>query len=99
MAISEELLEIKEEWKSFKKLLFHLLIAAVLAVLSYGFWIGAIETRVSRNETDILENDKRSAINENRLNAIEITNSSTNARLTSIDIVLQEIKLAINKLK
>ena len=99
MSNFEEIQELRDEWRELKERAFYALVVGILVAVGYGIWVGTIATRVDRNATDIAKADQRSTTNEARLNAIEITNSSTNARLSSIDAVLQEIKLAIKQIK
>ena len=91
--------ELRREWEEMKTRVVYILLGGVLALVGYGVWVGQIQTQVSRNMSDIQKNDSRTVIDEARINSIEVINSSTNARLTSIDVALQEIKLAIKQIR
>ncbi len=95
----EDYLEMKKEWKEMKGKVMFVLIGFVSSLLGIGMWVGAMQTNI----TTILEHDKDQSEQygyiEKRVNSLEITNSEIRARLSSIDLALQEIKIAIKNIR
>jgi len=90
--------EMQKEWKEFKNKSFWILIGFFGALLSVGVWVGTIQTNIQ----NITETANKAAIQaeavEKRVNALEITNGEIRTKLSGIEAVLQEIKIAIRQL-
>jgi len=90
--------EMRKEWREFKDRCLWILVGFLSAVLAIGVWVGTIQTHVS----NITETANRAALQaenvEKRINALEITNGEIRTKLSGIEVVLQEIKVAIRQL-
>lgn len=95
----QDVIEMQREWAEYKRKAFWVLLGFSGSILTIGIWVGAMQTNIDNITQDhAVYNTKTSQI-ETRLNLLEVTNGEIKARLTSIDLILQEIKLSINQLK
>jgi hypothetical protein len=94
----QDTIEMKREWAEYKTKAFWVLLGFVGSILSIGIWVGTMQTNIDSIITQTREDSARFVQIETRLNSLEVTNGEIRARLSSIDLALQEIKIAINKL-
>ena len=95
----QDFLEMREEWKEFKKKAMWTMVTFMGAILSIGVWVGTMQSQHSQLEDHGFQTNADIRVLETRLNNVEITNSEVKARLVSIEVTLQEIKAAIIKLQ
>jgi hypothetical protein len=95
----EEINELKEEWAEFKAMARNIFIAGAVCYFSYGVWVGIIQTRQIRNIDDVALNTRQIETLSNRINAVEVNNGEVKAKLTNIEVTLQEIKAAVKGIR
>lgn len=95
----EEIGELKKEWVEFKALARNIFIGGAVCFFSYGVWVGIIQTRQIRNIEDVAYNTRQVESLGNRIGAVEVNNGEVKAKLTNIEITLQEIKAAIKGIR
>jgi hypothetical protein len=92
-------LEMKAEWQEFKRKALYILVSFLGVVVAYGVWVGTIQSNNDEFEKTDIQTKAEIKVIESRINSLEVNNSEIRARLTSIDLALQEIKAAIRQLK
>ncbi len=95
----QDVLEMKKEWADYKAKTFWVLVGFVGSILSIGVWVGTMQTNIDNITQDHVAYEEHVEQMDRRLGLLEVTNGEIKARLTSIDLILQEIKLSINQLK
>lgn len=95
----QDVVEMKKEWSEYKSRAFWVLLGFSGSILSIGIWVGAMQTNIDNVNKDHVDFETQTHQIEARLGLLEVTNGEIKARLTSIDLMLQEIKLSINQLK
>ncbi len=95
----QDVLEMKKEWNEYKGKAFWVLVGFSGSILSIGIWVGAMQTNIDNVNKDHLKSYAEFAQIEKRIGLLEVTNGEIKTRLTSIDLILQEIKLSINQLR
>lgn len=93
-----DVVEMRKEWNEYKNKALWILLGFSGSILAIGIWAGTMQTNIDSILTKAREESVRVTVVENRVTSLEITNSEIRARLSSIDLALQEIKIAINKL-
>lgn len=91
----KDVVEMQNEWKEFKQRAFWTMLSFIISILGVGIWVGTIQSNIQNIQ---LNADKAAVLSDQldrRLQALEVTNGEIKARLTSIDVALQEIKLSI----
>lgn len=94
----EDMLEMKKEWGEMKSKAMWVLLGFVGSILAIGVWVGTMQTNIENITQDHEDADEWSQQVERRLGTLEVTNGEIKARLTSIDLALQEIKVAIKNI-
>lgn len=90
--------EMRKEWDDLKSKAFWIFVGSIGILVGYGIWVGTMQTKQEQLRLDV---DRSMAIardSESRIGSLEVNNSGIQARLTSIDVTLQEIKVAIRQL-
>ncbi len=95
----QDVLEMQKEWAEYKTKAFWVLLGFSGSILTIGIWVGTMQSNIDNITKDHVAIDDQAHQMEARLNMLEVTNGEVKARLTSIDLILQEIKLSINQLK
>jgi len=89
-----------EDWKKYtNRLLFGIIFGAMGTILSFGIWVGTVQTSASHNHESLTSLDVTNKEYGTRINRLEINNSDIKARLISIEATLQEIKQSISRIK
>ena len=89
-----------EEWRKYiNRVLFSVIFGAMGTILSFGIWVGTIQTAASHNHESITTIDIDHRDYANRIGRLEVNNSEIKTKLVNIEATLQEIKLAITKLR
>lgn len=98
--------EMRNEWKEFKdrederkNKILYIIVGFAGALISIGVWVGTIQTNIESVVDHDSEDKARFAQLEQKVTATEINNAGINARLTSIEATLQEIKVIIKQIK
>jgi len=91
--------EMRKEWAEYKTRAFWVLLGFSGSVLSIGIWVGALQSNIQNMSNEHAKSEAKTVQIDSRLNLLEVNNGEIRARLTSIDLILQEIKLSINQLK
>lgn len=94
----QDAIEMKKEWNEYKAKAFWVLLGFSGSILAIGIWVGTMQTNIDSMISHAEGDASRFIQIETRLNSLEVTNGEIRARLSSIDLALQEIKIAINKL-
>lgn len=97
--VKDDIVTMKTEWEEFKSKAFWTLVSFIVSILAIGVWVGTIQSEHNSLEEDIKTTESKDAVFDARINTLEINNSEIRARLTSIDLALQEIKLSIKELR
>ena len=97
--ISKEILELKTEWTTFKSRALSILLFGVLAAVSYGIWIGTLQTTVNNNTTNIVSNKEAISSFDKRIQANDITSAEIRTKLSNIETTLSEIKLSLKNVR
>ena len=95
----QDVIEMQQEWADYKSKAFWVLLGFSGSILAIGIWVGAMQSNIEEVTQDHVSFEKQNREIENRLGLLEVTNGEIKARLTSIDLILQDIKLSINQLK
>ncbi len=94
----KDVTEMQGEWREFKQKAFWAMATFIVSILGVGIWVGTIQSNI---QTIQVNAEKASTISEQldrRLQALEVTNGEIKARLASIDLTLQEIKLSVRNI-
>lgn len=95
----KDITEMRNEWKEFKTKSFWAMTTFIVSILGVGVWVGTIQSNIQ----NIQQNSDRAAVVseqlDKRLQILEVTNGEIKARLSSIDLTLQEIKITLRTLK
>ncbi len=97
--VEKDVVEIEKEWKELKSKAFWVLLGFSGSILAIGIWVGTVQSDMRTLQKDLVESTEHHERYEVRLNALEINNAGVLARLASIDLALQEIKVAIKNIK
>lgn len=95
--LTQEVHELKNEWEQFKTRALWVLIGGIVAMVSYGVWVGNIQTRISNNEDSIQDNSAAIQRLTETVNTTNITMASVLAKLGSIESTLIEIKASLKR--
>lgn len=90
--------EMREEWDDLKSKAFWICVGSLGVLIGYGVWVGTMQTKQEQLRLDLDRSVTIAREAEERLGSLEVNNSGIQARLTSIDATLQEIKVAIRQL-
>jgi len=94
----KDVAEMQAEWKEWKTRSFWTMAGFIGSILAIGVWVGTIQTNIE----NITQTANKASIQadavEKRVNALEITNGEIRTKLSGIEAVLQEIKVAIRQL-
>lgn len=91
--------EMRREWAEFKSRVFWLIVSSIGIIVTYGVWIGTVQTNQAQMQSQMAEFNDNQKISETRITTLEINNGEIKTRLSSIDATLQEIKLAIKNIR
>ena len=98
--------EMRNEWREFKERederknkILYVIIGFAGALIAIGIWVGTIQTNIESIANHDAEDKTRFAQLEQKVNASEVSTASILARLSSIDVALQEIKIAIKQIR
>ena len=95
----QDVIEMQKEWADYKAKAFWVLLGFSGSILAIGVWVGTMQSSIEEVTKDHIDYQEQNQQIETRLGLLEVTNGEIKARLTSIDLILQEIKLSINQLK
>ena len=99
MTIEEEVLELRHQWDELKSRAFYILLGSITVFVAYGVWVGTVQTQVSSLTEDVNGAKEERANMIQRLGALEVSNGRVETTLASIQLTLQEIKIAIKQIQ
>ena len=93
--VSREVMELKNEWVTFKSRALKILLGSSAVLVGYGMWVGTIQSFVTehgkwadRMEIRVVEIDRRQQ-------SADVTNAEIKTKLVGIEASLVEIKNAL----
>jgi hypothetical protein len=95
----KDLQEMQNEWKEYKNKAMWVLLGFSGSILAIGVWVGTMQTTLESVTSHEGEDKARFLQVEARLNSAEVNNAGVLARLASIEVTLQEIKVAVKSLR
>ena len=91
----KDVTEMQGEWREFKQKAFWAMATFICSILGVGIWVGTIQSNIQNIQHNANKAVVVSEQLDKRLQSLEVNNGEIKARLTSIDVTLQEIKLSI----
>lgn len=86
--------DMRNEWRNLKTWAFALIIGSLLAFVSYGMWVGNINSQTLSNAKMIEQAQLRIDSVDKRQQLSDITSAEIRTKLVSIEATLAEIKQA-----
>lgn len=78
--------------RSLKTKAIFFLLGLIIAVIGYGIWVGTIQTRVTRNESDLAKITLKIETLVSSNNQSQVQMADINARLKNLEVILIEIR-------
>ena len=88
----EEVHNISNDMRSLKTKAIFFLLGLIIAVIGYGIWVGTIQTRVTRNESDLAKITSKIETLVSSNNQSQVQMADINARLKNLEVILIEIR-------
>lgn len=95
----KEVEEMRREWNEYKSKAMWILLGFSGSLIAIGIWVGTIQTTIKSISEHESADATRFLTVESRLNSAEVNNAGVLARLASIEVTLQEIKVAIKSIR
>lgn len=82
----------KTEWKQFKNRAITILLTACIALVTYGIWVGNMQTEIEYSKAKLVEH-------ESKLSTLSNNESSARAQLAGIEVQLRQIDMTLQEIK